>query len=140
MSLTGSEHTAQPAGGRLSILVVEDDEANRYVAHGLLTLRGHSVDAAVDGPDAIEALAGRPYDVILLDIRLPGLDGFSVLQCVRSQAGGSAIRVVAVTADVFRLSRATCLSRGFDDYLAKPYTKQLLFESVERKSAAVSGG
>jgi adenylate cyclase len=118
-----NEPAAGPTG---SVLIADDDPVNREVLRRLLTHLGHGVAEAADGHEALRLLGERRFDVLLLDILMPGLNGFQVLERLRE---GTPLRrpsviVISALAEVHSLVR--CLEAGADDYLTKPVDKVLL--------------
>jgi CheY-like chemotaxis protein len=121
----------------LRILLAEDGLVNRKVAIGLLEKRGHHVTAAVNGKEAVEAWNGDEFDVILMDVQMPEMDGFETTAAIRWQEQGSGhhIPVIAITAHAMKGDRDRCLAAGMDDYIAKPFRPSELFAAVETVSA-----
>ncbi len=126
------------AGAPLSVLMVEDEEVNRQVLAGLLTRAGHRVVTAKTGDEAIQAVAEQDFDVALVDIRLPGMDGFEATRRMRLLAAerGRDLPVVAVTANLMREDRAACAAAGMLDVVAKPIDPRRLQQVL----AAVRSG
>jgi DNA-binding response OmpR family regulator len=109
------------SGGRhLRILIVEDETAIADAVKSALAADGHAVDAVGDGRDALEWAAAYAYDLVVLDVILPGLDGFAVCSALRASGFASAILILTALDDV--QDRITGLDRGADDYLAKPFS------------------
>jgi DNA-binding response OmpR family regulator len=111
--------TSREEASFVRLLIVEDDAV---IADGLvrsLRAAGHAVDHVASGPAADQALAGIPYDLVVLDLGLPGLDGMEVLR--RARARGSAARFLVLTARDALTDRVAGLDAGADDYLAKPF-------------------
>ncbi|SMH36082.1 ATP-binding protein [Azospirillum agricola] len=106
----------------LALLLVEDDAINREVALGLLSDAGHRVTVAETGEKALALAAQRTFDAVLLDIRLPDIDGPEVARRIRAlpDAGRAAVPIVAVTANVFAADRARYLAAGIDTVIEKP--------------------
>lgn len=102
----------------LSVLVVDDDDNNRFVLSGLLEVMGHRVEEAADGVQALALLAERPVDVVLADLEMPGLSGLDLARHIRARRGEVAI--VAITANVTAGVVERCLQVGMDGYLSKP--------------------
>ncbi len=105
----------------LSVLVVDDDENNRFVLSGLLGVMGHRVAEAADGAQALALLAEQPVDVVLADLQMPGMDGTELVRRIRTLPGDRAtVPIVAVTANVTAGVVQRCLQAGMDGYLSKP--------------------
>lgn len=105
----------------LAILVVDDVPVNRYVARAKLVRLGHEVDVAFDGPGAIEAVAERDYDVVLMDVQMPGMSGIEATRRIGEvTAHKRAPHVVAMTASVFEEDREKCRRAGMRDFVGKP--------------------
>jgi signal transduction histidine kinase len=102
------------------VLVVDDDARNRRLLSDILTARGHEVIEAAGGEEGLEAAATHNPDVILLDIMMPGMDGFRVCEELRSRPETSAISIIFITALVDRKDRLKGIDLGANDYLAKP--------------------
>jgi two-component system, sensor histidine kinase len=126
----GQRYDTQP----LSVLLVEDNPVNRRLAEIVLTRRGHTVVAVDNGPDAVQAAGARYFDLVLMDLQLPGMDGIAATRAIRAaEAGGGAhVPVLALTAHALPGVREQCLAAGMDGYLAKPLRPAELLEAVER--------
>jgi signal transduction histidine kinase/DNA-binding response OmpR family regulator/HAMP domain-containing protein len=111
------------------VLLVDDDIRNIYAMTSILERHGMSVVSAETGPEAIGILHGLPgIDVVLMDIMLPGMDGYEATRAIRGDAGFATLPIIAVTAKAMRGDREKCLESGASDYLAKPIdTDQLLW-------------
>lgn len=119
------------AGAR--VLLAEDNPVNALLAKTLLTRAGCSVVTALDGEEAIAAAAAAPYDLILLDIRMPRVDGIEAAERIRGGVGPSAIApIVALTADAGESERARALRAGMDDFITKPIDAGRLLEVAAR--------
>jgi signal transduction histidine kinase/CheY-like chemotaxis protein len=128
---------AQP-GQALQILLAEDNIVNQRVAVGLLKRRGHHVTVANNGREALEALAGRAFDVVLMDVQMPEMGGLEATAEIRArerQTGGH-VRIIAMTAHAMIGDRERCLTGGMDGYLAKPIDPVLLYAMLEHGSEA----
>lgn len=101
------------------ILIVDDSPDNLKLFRAVLGLQGHEVSALPGGEGLLEALQASPPDLVLLDIQLPGRDGFELLREIRGSAL-AALRVVALTAHAMAGDRERALAAGFDGYLTKP--------------------
>ena len=118
----------------LSVLLVEDNAVNRRLAEIVLSRRGHTVAAADTAPDALRALAERYFDLVLMDLQLPGMDGISATRAIRAaeKGGRRRVPVLALTAHALPGVREQCLEAGMDGYLTKPLKPADLLEAVER--------
>jgi putative two-component system response regulator len=102
------------------VLVVDDEEANRRVLQAMLAAEGHRVATAADGPRALEAAAAEPPDLVLLDVMMPGMDGFEVAARLKAAEATRMVPIIMVTALDDRESRLQGLKAGAEDFLAKP--------------------
>jgi CheY-like chemotaxis protein len=130
-----------PTAGRpLRVLLAEDSEVNRQVAVGLLEKRGHSVACVSNGREAVELARQEAFDVILMDVQMPELDGFAALEEIRRDEAGRGRRtpVVAMTAHVMKGDRQRCLDSGMDGFVSKPVNPRELFDVVESLAAAAA--
>jgi CheY-like chemotaxis protein len=115
------------------VLLVEDNEVNRIVATRLLEKMGYQTEAVRNGRQACEAVRHGHYDVILMDLQMPEMDGFEATRHIRSAGGDSGqTPVIALTASAMEGDRERCLSKGMDDYLAKPLDPALLAQIVDK--------
>lgn len=112
------------------ILVVDDHPANREVARLMLTAIGCEVWEAIDGEEAIEMAAIQPFDLILMDVRMPRVDGLAATRAIR--ATGNTVPILAVTADAMPEDAARCMAAGMDDHLPKPISHHALYAAMER--------
>ena len=121
-----------------SVLVVEDNEINRQVVREMLRNLGHRVAEAVDGLSGVEMAKSEQFDLILMDISMPVMDGREATRAIRSSSGASAnVPIVALTANVMAEERTLFLEDGMDDVLSKPLTKRALsalMDSIPRQS------
>ena len=105
----------------LRVLLVEDNAVNRQLALRLLEKLGYGADIAVNGLEALEALRRRPYDVVLMDVEMPEMDGLEAARGIhREWKGPERPRIVAMTANAMQGDREICLAAGMDDYVSKP--------------------
>jgi two-component system, sensor histidine kinase and response regulator len=127
-----AESAASAAG--LRILLAEDNDFNQQVIAHLLRRRGHDVVVAGDGRKALEALDHCSFDLLLLDIQMPELDGFEVIEVLRrrERTAGGHLPVVALTAHAMKEDRERCLQAGMDDYLSKPIHSAELVAVIDR--------
>ncbi|HEY2154154.1 MAG TPA: response regulator, partial [Isosphaeraceae bacterium] len=128
---------ARPAAP-LRILVAEDSEFNARHLERLLTRRGHAVRVETDGREALGLATGSAFDLLLLDLHMPELDGFEVVRAVRrrERETGGYLPVIALTARARKEDRQACLAAGMDDYLPKPARAAELFAAIERVLAS----
>jgi two-component system response regulator MprA len=112
----------------VAILVVDDDAGLRRALRRVLVSHGFEVEAAVDGADALDQLRARPFDLVVLDVMMPGTDGIEV--CERIRAGGDDLPVLMLTARDAVRDRVVGLEAGADDYLVKPFANEELVARV----------
>jgi signal transduction histidine kinase/ActR/RegA family two-component response regulator len=118
---------------RLRILLAEDNATNRLVASSRLQLMGHRVDAVADGQEAVEAVQAAPYDMVLMDVMMPEMDGLAATRAIRELAGDvSKLPIVALTANAFHEDEKECLAAGMDAFLSKPVSAAQLAEVVDQ--------
>ena len=112
----------------LHVLIADDSAVNYAVAAGFLQKWGHSVRHAQTGREAIRFYQEEPFDLILMDVQMPDVDGFAATARIRDieAATGGYIPIVAMTARALPGDRAFCLAAGMDDYLSKPLDKEKL--------------
>ena len=118
------------AGAR--VLLVEDNPVNREVGVALLADAGLTVDTADDGAQAVAMALARAYDLILMDMQMPGMDGLAATRALRAQPAGRKVPIVALTANAFGEDRAACLAAGMNDHIAKPVAPKHLYELLRR--------
>jgi CheY-like chemotaxis protein len=122
-----------PAPSRGTVLVVDDGEMNRLVAVGILNLLGYTAVAVEDGRQALGVLRDASFDAVLMDVAMPGLDGYQATAQLRLVEGTARhTPVIAMTAIVADGERERCLAAGMDDYLSKPITRATLAAALER--------
>jgi CheY-like chemotaxis protein len=127
--------------GPFDILVVDDAATNRQVVAGLLAFSGHRVVGASSGEEALDMVASRPFDLVLMDVRMPGLDGFETTRRLRRMADPAKARipVVAVTGGAQSEEAALCFAAGMNDFVAKPVTVSALEAAIRRVVRAKGG-
>ncbi|MBN2530000.1 MAG: response regulator [Deltaproteobacteria bacterium] len=127
---------AEDRKARFKILLAEDNLTNQKVALGLLKKLGYRADAVADGAEAIEALENRYYDLVLMDVQMPRLDGYTATEQIRDPAKTKvfdpSVPIIAMTAHAMEGDRQKCLSHGMDDYIAKPIDPMQLEEVISR--------
>jgi signal transduction histidine kinase/CheY-like chemotaxis protein len=122
--------SAAGPGRALRILVAEDDPANQRVVTGLLQRLGHHTELAGDGEQAVTAVAHGDYDLVLMDVNMPRLDGIAATRRIRAQRPGNHPPIVALTASATPGTRRACLRAGMNGFLTKPYEPGELAEVI----------
>jgi PAS domain S-box-containing protein len=138
-----STHPAstRPARSTLRILLAEDSSVNQKVAVRMLEKLGYRADVVGNGLEAIDALSRQAYDLVLMDIQMPEMDGIRATISIRRKwTGGSGPRIVAMTANSMKGDRESCLAAGMDDYLSKPVKIAELKEVLEKWEGRKSPG
>ena len=125
---------ARPAGRRLRVLVAEDNLVNQRVAVGLLERAGHRAAVVENGRQALAALAREAFDVVLMDVQMPEMDGFEATAAIRERERGTPrhVPIVAMTAHAMKGDAERCLAAGMDAYLAKPLQSAELVATIAR--------
>jgi PAS domain S-box-containing protein len=118
----------------LRILLAEDNAVNQRLAATILEKRGHSVQVVGDGKSALSALADKSFDVMLLDVQMPEMDGFEVIAALRKKERetGEHLPVIAMTAHAMKGDRERCIEAGMDDYVSKPIKSEELFAVIDK--------
>ncbi|MHB8901069.1 MAG: PAS domain S-box protein, partial [Thermoguttaceae bacterium] len=135
-----SSPLSEVASRPLSVLLAEDTPANQEVVRSVLQRRGHRVTVVVNGREATEEVDRQAYDVVLMDITMPIMDGYAATRIIRQRErrGGRRVPILALTAHATMEHRENCAAAGMDGYLAKPIDVGQLIELVERTSQAGS--
>jgi PAS domain S-box-containing protein len=126
-----TRHSIEDTRRTLRILLAEDNLVNQELATAMLRKRGHLVDIANNGREAVDAVRRGGYDVVLMDIQMPELDGIGATHEIRRLLDGRALPIIALTANLMSGERERCLAEGMDDYLGKPFKPHELFAAVE---------
>jgi len=128
-----TRHSLREERKRLRILVAEDNLVNQRLASRLLEKRGHFVTVVGNGEEALDALARKPFDLVLMDVQMPKMDGFQATAKIREREAEAQthIPIVAMTAHALEGDRERCVAAGMDGYVAKPLDARELFAVVE---------
>ncbi len=117
----------------LRILLAEDNATNRKLGLRLLQRLGYQADSALNGFEVIEMLRRQPYDVVLMDVQMPGMDGLEATRRIAEEwPAGPRPRIVAMTANAMQGDREMCFTAGMDDYISKPIRVEKLIEALKR--------
>jgi signal transduction histidine kinase/ActR/RegA family two-component response regulator len=137
-AITG--HAVAEDRRHFKILVAEDNPVNQRVATRFLEKRGHTVVLAESGKKALAAWREQPFDLILMDVQMPDMDGFEATAAIREQekSGAKHVPIIAMTAHAMVGDRARCLAAGMDDYISKPVNANDLFAAIKRLMLAAS--
>ena len=118
----------------LDILLADDNPVNCKIATVMLEKAGHRIDMVADGAAAVEAIAKKTYDLILMDVQMPGMDGLEATRRIRQQTHGNEnmLPIIAVTANAMKSDDQRCLDAGMDDYITKPIDRARLLSKVNQ--------
>jgi signal transduction histidine kinase/ActR/RegA family two-component response regulator len=128
--------------GRVRVLLAEDNITNQKVAMGILAKLGVRADAVANGAEAVSALTAIPYDLVLMDVQMPDMDGLEATRTIRDPGSGvidPMVPVIAMTAYAMQGDRDKCLAAGMNDYIPKPVSPQQLAEVLEKWLPAGGG-
>jgi CheY-like chemotaxis protein len=128
--VNAAEEQLRQIGQGRRILLVEDEPANREVTGALLQEQGLVIELAEDGEQAVALAACHPYDLILMDVQMPRLDGLEATRRIRRMVNRAEVPILALTANAFSEDKARCLEAGMNDFIAKPVHPEALFETV----------
>ncbi len=130
-----------PAPARMTVLVVDDNRMNQLVAAGVLRRLGHAVETASGGEAAVAACATGRFDVVLMDIMMPDMDGYEAAELIRAGSGeASRTPIIGLSARDMPGDREHAIAAGLDDYLTKPLRTEALEGALTRLVAIASGG
>jgi CheY-like chemotaxis protein len=122
-----------PRQAKVRILVAEDNPVNQRIAVRILEKAGYQAEAVSDGKQALEALAKNDYDLVLMDVQMPEMDGFqATMEIRRLEAATGRTPIIAMTANAMTGDRERCLAAGMDDYIGKPVRLEELQKMIER--------
>jgi CheY-like chemotaxis protein len=128
--------SAMAARHPLRILLAEDNVVNQKLAMRLLQQMGYRADLAANGIEAVESVQRQAYDVVLMDVQMPEVDGLDATrQIVASMPNGERPRIIAMTANAMQGDREMCMEAGMDDYLTKPIRVDRLIEALNNAAA-----
>jgi signal transduction histidine kinase len=134
------QHNAPPAGlPAMRVLLVEDHPVNRTLALALLGELGQVVEIAENGQQAVDLVKSHAYDVILMDVQMPVLDGIAAAREIRKLALPLQPRIIALTANAYARDRELCLAAGMDDFLSKPFRLEELRDKLQHVAARPAG-
>ncbi|MGZ4858513.1 MAG: response regulator, partial [Candidatus Angelobacter sp.] len=124
----------EQASDQLKILLAEDNPVNQSLAVRLLRKMGHQVAVAQTGKEALYSLRSEKFDLVLMDVQMPEMDGFEATREIRKSEHGRQqhIPVIAMTAHAMNGDHESCLKAGMDDYIAKPINREELRQTIER--------
>lgn len=130
----GARPESGPPAQSIRVLLAEDDDVNVLVACGILEKAGYRVDVARNGHEVLPMLAAGSFDVVLMDIQMPGMDGFEATAAIREKEKhtGGRIPIIAMTAHAVSGYRERCLAAGMDDYVSKPIRFNLLLQALNQ--------
>jgi PAS domain S-box-containing protein len=128
-----TRHSLSEARRSLRILLAEDNAVNRQLVTALLTKRGHTSVCVVNGREAVAAVANGVFDLVLMDVQMPEMDGLQATAAIRKaeEATGVHVPIVALTAHAMKGDREACIAAGTDEYLSKPVNATELFALIE---------
>ncbi len=131
---TTEVNTGQSDQRSFRILVAEDNLVNQKVIRSLLVCAGHTVDIVVDGQEAVDAVNSHSYDLVLMDIHMPKMDGITATKLIRERGGnGATVPIIAVTAKAMEGDREIYLAAGMNDFVSKPINTAELHEAIARQ-------
>ncbi len=117
----------------MNILFVEDDAMNRRVVRDMLTVAGACMDEAEDAETGLRMIEERDYDIVLMDLRMPGMDGLTAIRHIRARPDAKAtVPVIVVTADTALDICRDCIDQGADEVILKPVAMNKLFDAIGR--------
>lgn len=117
----------------MNILFVEDDAMNRRVVRDMLTVAGATMDEAPDAESGLRMIEESDYDIVLMDLRMPGMDGLTAIRHIRARGDAKAsVPVIVVTADTALDICRDCIDQGADEVILKPVAMNKLFDAIGR--------
>jgi CheY-like chemotaxis protein/HPt (histidine-containing phosphotransfer) domain-containing protein len=134
-----TRHSIEETRRRRRILLAEDNPVNQKVASTMLQKRGHTVDVVANGAEAVEAVREQPYDIVLMDIQMPTMDGISAVKEIRADGRFADLPVIALTAHALEGDEERFLEAGMNGYLSKPFRPHELYAVVEEWTSEQAG-
>jgi CheY-like chemotaxis protein len=133
LALTDAAEERSAASGLIRVLAAEDVAVNRELIRLILEPKGYLVDTVCDGIEAVEAVTLQPYDIVFMDMQMPGMDGMDATRAIRRLGGRySQLPVVALSANIIADQVQLCLDAGMTAHIAKPFTSESLCAAIER--------
>jgi CheY-like chemotaxis protein len=131
---TGAVAAASAPTRKLRVLLAEDSVVNQKLAVALLERQGHTVTVATNGREALAATERQEFDLVLMDVQMPEMDGFEATQAIRMREHqtGRRLPIIAVTAHALKGDDTRCLAAGMDAYISKPIRAHELHEAIAR--------
>ena len=144
-TVLGSEYKIKPNAGsfhkpvkadllqntKTRILIVEDSQANRLIAAAILQNSGFEVEAAGSGPEAISKFQETAFDLVFMDLQMPGMDGLTTTRAIRRlPPPRSNTPIIALTANVMEETRNDCITAGMNDFISKPFVKETVIDRI----------
>ena len=146
ISLQLARKTARPNAGKkeiqinpMRILLAEDNVSSQKVALQILMRLGYKADLVANGIEVLQALERQPYDLVLMDVRMPEMDGLEATRIIRQRWPGDGLKIIAVTAYALQGDREKCLEAGMDDYISKPVKMAELAEVLKKYQTSKVG-
>ena len=124
------------AAKSLRILLVEDNHANQLVAKAYLSRAGYLIDVAPNAVEAVSLVCAQHYDLVLMDLQMPGIDGLECARLIRSGRHNASVPIFAMTANILKRDERRCLEAGMNAYFAKPIQWDELLLQVARVAEA----